>query len=322
MIAAGIIGAAGYTGGELLRLLHFHPRIKITALVSSSQAGKSVAAIHTDLGPHIDMCFVDHTDLEALDVIFLCGGHGRAKEFLHQNNPPSHLKIIDLSHDFRINPESHGFVYGLTEVFRSRIVEAQRIANPGCFATAIQLGIAPLAKHKLITQDIHVSAITGSTGAGQSLSPNSHFSWRSHNASVYKSFNHQHVAEINQTIHELQPSFNKQINFIPMRGAFTRGILASIHCQVDESEAHLQQIYKDYYRASSFVYIADNEPDLKQVVNSNFCFLSIKKHSNYVHIVSVIDNLIKGAVGQALQNCNLACGLAEHEGLHLKPSVF
>ncbi|MFV1882934.1 MAG: N-acetyl-gamma-glutamyl-phosphate reductase [Balneola sp.] len=319
MIKIGIIGGAGYTAGELLRVLLQHPEAELVSVVSGSHAGEPVTKAHPDLEGETELNFTDKLN-EDLDLVFLCAGHGKSKQILDQ--VPNGAKIIDLSSDFRLKDTSHNFVYGLPELNREEIKSATHIANPGCFATCIQLSLLPLASAGLLKEDVHVSAITGSTGAGQNPTDTTHFSWRSNNASVYKAFTHQHLGEIRQSLSQLQQGFEKTIHFIPMRGAFTRGILAASYLTLEESELELKKIYQDYYSSHPFVHLSDNEPDVKRVVNTNKVFLHIKKEGNQFLIIGVIDNLLKGASGQAVQNMNLMFGLEETTGLHLKPSAF
>lgn len=320
-INIGIIGGAGYTGGELLRILLNHPNTNIAFVNSKSQAGKPVYATHGDLLGETDIRFADEKDFSKADVLFLCSGHNESKKFLTENSIPENIKIIDLSTDFR--DESNGFTYGLPELQREKIKTASKIANPGCFATSIELAVLPLANEGLIKEDVHISAITGSTGAGQSLSATTHFSWRNNNISIYKAFTHQHLKEITQSIKSLQADFGKAINFIPYRGNFTRGIMANIYTKFDGTIAEAQELYQQYYAAHPFTYISDEaEIDLKQVVNTNKCILHLEKHGDNLLISSIIDNLTKGASGQAVQNMNLIFGLDETAGLKLKPVGF
>jgi N-acetyl-gamma-glutamyl-phosphate reductase len=320
-INIGIIGGAGYTGGELLRILLNHPNASIVFVNSKSQAGKPVYATHGDLLGETDIRFADEQDLSKADVLFLCSGHNESKKFLAENIIPESIKIIDLSTDFR--DESNGFVYGLPELQREKIKTANKIANPGCFATSIELAVLPLASAGVLKEDVHVSAITGSTGAGQSLSATTHFSWRNNNISIYKAFTHQHLKEINQSIKSLQSNFGKAINFIPYRGNFTRGIMANIYTKFAGTIEEAQELYKNYYATHPFTHISDvAEIDLKQVVNTNKCILHLEKHGDNLLISSVIDNLTKGASGQAVQNMNLIFGLDETAGLKLKPVGF
>ncbi len=319
-INIGIIGGAGYTGGELLRILLNHPQVNISFVNSKSQAGKPVYSTHGDLLGETDLLFADEQSFDNIDAIFLCSGHNESRKFLATNNVPANVKIIDLSTDFR--DESNGFVYGLPELQRETIKNATKIANPGCFATSIQLAILPLAKAGLIKDDIHVSAITGSTGAGQSLSATTHFSWRNNNISIYKAFTHQHLQEINQSIKGLQPSFENLINFIPYRGNFTRGIMANVYTKFAGTLEEARELYKNYYASHPFTHISEQEIDLKQVVNTNKCIIHLEKHGDNLLISSIIDNLTKGASGQAIQNLNLIFGLEETAGLKLKSVGF
>ena len=320
MIKAGIIGGAGYTAGELIRLLANHPEVELVFAQSSSNAGKKVWEVHSGLFGDSDLEFCENTPLDSVDVVFLCGGHGKSSAFWQENEKPSGLKVIDLAQDYR--DESCGYVYGLPELNRERILKASLIANPGCFATAIQLAILPLAANGLLNEDVNVTAITGSTGAGVKPGPTTHFSWRNDNVSVYKAFEHQHLKEIGMNIGRLQPSFGGNVNFIPVRGDFSRGILASIHTRCSVSAEEAMDIYRDFYRDAAFTFVFDRNVDLKQVVNTNKCLLSIEKHGSYLLINSVIDNLLKGASGQAVQNMNLIFGLEETMGLRLKASAF
>ena len=313
MAKIGIVGAAGYTGGELLRILVNHPDVHLTCILSNSQAGKLISDVHTDLLGSTHLRF--SKDLTPVDVLFLCSGHGESKKFLAANDIPWHTKIIDLSTDFR--DESEGFVYGLAEFQKEKIKSATKIANPGCFATSIELALLPLAAAGLITEDVHVSAITGSTGAGQSLSPTSHFSWRNNNVSVYKTFTHQHLAEIKQTLGTQQA-----IHFIPYRGNFSRGIMANVYTTYSGTQEQAEKLYEDFYANSPFVFLSPQAVDVKQVVNTNKCFLHLQVHEGQILISSVIDNLIKGASGQAVQNMNLMLGWEEDLGLKLKAVGF
>jgi N-acetyl-gamma-glutamyl-phosphate reductase len=319
-IKIGIIGGAGYTGGELLRILINHPSAELVFVNSQSQAGKPVYSTHTDLLGDTELLFTDKLPFESVDVIFLCSGHGQSAKFLAENTVPSSVKIIDLSTDYR--DETGGFVYGLPELNRERIKTSNKIANPGCFATSIQLALLPLAANNLLKSEVHVSAVTGSTGAGQSLSASTHFSWRSSNISIYKAFTHQHLAEIGQSLKQLQTGFEKEINFIPYRGNFTRGIMANVYLDYDGSLENALEIFEKYYSEHPFCTISKSPIDLKQVVNTNKCILEIQKHGNKLLITSIIDNLVKGASGQAIQNMNLAFGLAETTGLNLKSVGF
>jgi N-acetyl-gamma-glutamyl-phosphate reductase len=321
-INAGIIGAAGYTGGELLRILLNHPQVKISFAQSKSNAGHFLHDVHTDLTGDTEMRFSSLSG--KADVLFLCSGHGEARKFMEQTRLSTGTKVVDLSQDFRLKPvDSSGeWVYGLPELNRKQIASCERLANPGCFATCIQLGLLPLAAAGLLQTDIHVNATTGSTGAGQSLSPTSHFSWRQNNMSIYKAFEHQHLAEIGQSLRQLQSGFGNTIHFIPQRGAFTRGILAGIYLDSNLTLEEAQHLYKLYFETHPFVYISENPLDIKQVLNTNKCFLHLEKHEGRLLITSVIDNLLKGASGQAVQNMNLMFGLEEFSGLKLKGSAF
>lgn len=318
-IKVGIIGAAGYTGGELLRILIHHPQAEIVFANSQSQAGKPVYETHTDLLGDTDLVFTSALPFEEADVIFLCSGHGQSKKFLEQNAVPDNLKIIDLSTDYR--DESEGFVYGLPELNRERIQPARKVANPGCFATTVQLALLPLA-HAGLLSEVHVSAITGSTGAGQALSASTHFSWRNNNVSVYKAFTHQHLAEIRQSLNQLQNGFSEDINFLPYRGNFTRGIMANVYLNFEGSLEEAQQLFETYYAEHPFTHISRRPIDVKQVMNSNKCILELQKHGKKLLITSITDNLLKGASGQAVQNMNLMFGLDEKTGLHLKTISF
>jgi N-acetyl-gamma-glutamyl-phosphate reductase len=323
-IKVGIIGGAGYTGGELLRLLIHHPDTEISFVASRTHAGKALADIHTDLLGDTELTFLN-AGTKPTDVIFLCVGHGEAQKYLESNPPSPQTRVIDLSQDHRIKNTSSvkpGWIYGLPELNRSEISKAHRVANPGCFATCIQLGLLPLAQNNLLNKDIHINATTGSTGAGQSLSPTSHFTWRQNNLSIYKAFTHQHLAEIGQSLHQLQPDLDVKMHFIPQRGAFTRGILAGIYTSVKEDLETLIGSYKTFYANHPFVHVSKEPVDLKQIVNTNKCFLHLEKQENELLITSVIDNLLKGASGQALQNMNLMFGLEETAGLKLKASAF
>lgn len=322
MINVGIIGGAGYTAGELIRLLLIHPDVEISFVNSTSNAGNKITDVHSDLYGETDLVFTDELPFSDIDVLFFCTAHGDSKKFMDSHEVPSSLKIIDLSTDFRLESPEHDFVYGLPELNRRKICAAKHIANPGCFATCIQLGVLPLAKHLMLNSELHVNAITGSTGAGVKPSGTSHFSWRNDNISIYKPFEHQHLAEIKQSLSSLQNSFRSAINFIPVRGNFSRGIFATtyIDCKIDLSE--IKRIYEEYYNDHSFTFVIDKNPDLKQVINTNKCLIHLEKHHDKLLIVSMIDNLLKGASGQAVHNMNLIFGLEESVGLHLKPSAF
>lgn len=320
MIKVGVIGGAGYTAGELLRLLINHPEVELCFVHSTSNAGNPISHVHTSLIGECDLCFSGEYDLQAIDALFICSAHGDSGKFLAENEIPASLRIIDLAQDFR--DESNGFVYGLPELNRKRTLGAQRVANPGCFATAIQLGILPLAAEGLLSEEIHITAITGSTGAGVKPSATTHFSWRASNISTYKSFEHQHLIEIGRNVHLLQPSFEQDINFVPLRGDFTRGILASIYTDCPLTQEQAVELYSNYYADAAFTLLASSNIDLKQVVNTNKALVHIAKHGSKLHIVTVIDNLLKGASGQAVQNMNLMFGLDEKCGLRLKGSAF
>lgn len=320
MIRAGIIGGAGYTAGELLRLLVNHPQVDVAFVHSTSNAGNRIADIHGGLEGDTELRFASEYDLGQIDVLFLCSAHGQSRVWLSENEVPSGVKIIDLAQDFR--DQSCGFVYGLPEMQRDRIRAAQRIANPGCFATAIQLALLPLAAAGLLEDEVHVTAVTGSTGAGVKPSATTHFSWRTDNISVYKAFTHQHLLEIGRNLRTLQPSFDRAVNFVPMRGDFARGILASVYTTCPLSEEEARQLYADYYGTAAFTRVATREVDLKQVVNTNKALVHVARHGDKIHIVAAIDNLLKGASGQAVQNMNLAFGLDETAGLRLKASAF
>jgi len=324
-IKAGIIGGAGYTGGEMLRILVNHPDVDIAFVHSNSNAGNYIYEVHTDLFGDTDLKFTGELRTD-IDVLFLCVGHGDAKKFLEANTIPDSVKIIDLSQDFRLSQnsklKSKNFIYGLPELNREAIKSAQNIANPGCFATCLQLGLLPLVSKGLLNNEVHVSATTGSTGAGQSLSATSHFTWRNDNLSVYKAFNHQHLNEIGQSLKQLQPGFDQAINFIPYRGDFTRGIFASIYTESSLTEEEALKLYQDYYEGHPFTHVTNRNIDLKQVVNTNKVFLQVKKYDNKLFIISILDNLLKGASGQAVQNMNLIFGLDERAGLRLKATGF
>lgn len=321
MLKIGIIGGAGYTAGELLRVLLHHPSVEIAFVQSRSSAGKPLSSVHDDLAGDCDLHFCAAVPAEP-DLLFLCSGHGEAKAFLGENSFSNRLKIIDLSQDFRLGSPGNEFVYGLPELHRALLRQAGKIANPGCFATAIQLALLPLAAEGLLLDEVHVHAITGSTGAGQQPCETSHFSWRSNNLSVYKPFAHQHLAEIRQSLHHLQPGFDKALNFIPVRGNFARGIFASSYTCTDETEKQLRDLYQTFYHDAPFTKLVGENPSLKQVVNTNKCMVFVEKIGDKALVISLIDNLLKGASGQAVQNMNLAFGLPETAGLHLKASAF
>ncbi|GGH06485.1 N-acetyl-gamma-glutamyl-phosphate reductase [Mucilaginibacter phyllosphaerae] len=330
-IKAGIVGGAGYTGGEMLRILINHPNAEIVFVHSNSNAGNHVYDVHHDLFGDTNLTFAAELAFN-IDVLFLCVGHGDAKKFLEANQIPDHIKVIDLSQDFRLSQnaafKNKKFTYGLPELNREAIKTAENIANPGCFATCLQLGLLPLAAKGLLKNEVHITATTGSTGAGQSLSPTSHFTWRNDNLSVYKVFNHQHLGEIGQSLNQAASAFTPPsggwgaINFVPYRGGFTRGIIASIYTECDLSEAEALKTYQAYYAGHPFTHVTNKDIDLKQIVNTNKCFIQVKKHDNKIFIISIMDNLLKGASGQAVQNMNIMFGLDERAGLRLKATGF
>ncbi len=336
MIRIGILGGAGYTGGELIRLLLNHPEAEIVFVNSGSNAGNKIADVHGGLLGETDLEFTDEMPFDKVDVVFFCFGHGKSEEFLKEHSIPENVKIIDLAQDFRIAAPTHDYVYGLPEIHREAICGCRHLANPGCFATCIQLGLLPLAKAGLLKHDVSVNAITGSTGAGQKPAATTHFSWRMGNMSVYKVFTHQHLLEICQSMNELAPEGNPTvgsevaIDFIPYRGDFARGIFCTEVVKFDGEEGtpsnptagQLAQMYRDFYADAAFTHYVDKAIDLKQVVNTNKCLVHIDKFGNKAVITSVIDNLLKGAVGQAVQNMNLMFGLGENAGLRLKASAF
>lgn len=325
MIDIGIIGGAGYTAGELIRLLLHHPKANLNFIYSTSNAGNKVYKIHQDLIGSTGLEF-SSTINPNVDVVFLCLGHGNSKAFLETNTFSDHTKIIDLSNDFRLEKdrdfEGKHFVYGLPELQKDAIKEANYIANPGCFATAIQLAILPLAAHQLLKTDIHVNAVTGSTGAGTSLSDTTHFSWRDNNFSHYKAFTHQHLGEINESMHLLQKAAPSKVHLIPNRGNFSRGIFATAYTDFDGTLEDAKTHYKSYYKNAAFTFVSDEDIHLKQVVNTNTCILHLHKHTNKLLVTSIIDNLLKGASGQAVQNMNLMFGFEETAGLNLKANFF
>ncbi|MBX7202037.1 MAG: N-acetyl-gamma-glutamyl-phosphate reductase [Bacteroidia bacterium] len=315
----GIAGAAGYTGGELIRLLLNHPGVELCWLHSRSNAGKRLDEVHHDLLGETELRFTE-PDFQQIDFLFLCLGHGESRKYLLEHQVPKHIRIIDLSQDFRLD---ENWVYGLPELNRTAIRSSgKNIANPGCFATTIQLALLPLAARQLLNDDIHISAITGSTGAGQSLSQSSHFSWRSNNVSNYKTLDHQHLAEIGRTLRNLQPEGLQEIRFIPYRGSFTRGIFATVYIPTTLSIEDANTLFQQAYHEHPFVWLSHIPVDIKQVVNTNKCFLYLEKKDDMLVISSVTDNLLKGASGQAVQNFNLLAGFAEDTGLRLKPSAF
>ena len=322
MIKIGILGAAGYTGGELIRVLLNHPEAQIVFANSESNAGNLVADVHEGLYGDTDMRFTDEMPFDDVDVVFFCFGHGKSEQFLREHSIPSKVKIIDLAQDFRLAAPDNDYVYGLPEINRERIATAQHVANPGCFATCIQLGLLPAAKMHLINTDVSVNAITGSTGAGQKPGATTHFSWRNNNMSIYKAFIHQHVPEIRQSLTQVQGSLDAEIDFIPYRGDFARGIFATEVVKTDKPVEGIVAGYKEFYKDAKFTHYVDKAIDLKQVVNTNKCLVHVDKYGDKLLITSCIDNLLKGAVGQAVQNMNIMFGVNESLGLSLKPSAF
>ena len=329
-IKVGIIGGAGYTGGELIRLLIHHPDIAVSFIHSRSNAGKPVHSVHHDLVGDTDLEFSSDLN-DDIDVLFLCLGHGESKKFLEENNIAEKVKIIDLANDFRLNLKSEirnrKFIYGLPELNREKIKKANSVANPGCFATTIQLGLLPLAKAGLL-KEVYSTGITGSTGAGQSLSGTSHFSWRSNNIQAYKTLTHQHLGEIHESLHQLQENFPGSalgaggLHFVPWRGDFTRGIFISSQIHIEKTFDELTDLYKDFYAGHPFTHLTNEAVFLKQVVNTNKCIIQLEKVGSILVVHSVADNLLKGAIGQAVQNMNLMFGLTETAGLNLKANYF
>ncbi len=322
MIKVGVVGGAGYTAGELLRILVNHPNVEIVFVNSSSNAGNLLSDVHSGLTGDTNLQFTNELPLEMVEVLFLCSAHGDSKKFVEENEIPAGLKIIDLSTDYRKKSSDHNFVYGLPELNHDEIKIASYIANPGCFATCIQLALLPLAAAGLLNDEIHVNAITGSTGAGVKPTSTSHFSWRNNNISIYKAFGHQHLMEINQSIRQFQPDFRNEINFIPVRGNFTRGIYATSYLKCGLNIAEANELFKNFYKGCAFTFVTDKNPDLKQVVNTNKAIIYLEKHGNKLLVVSMIDNLLKGASGQAVQNMNLMFGIDEKAGLNLKATGF
>lgn len=324
MIKAGIIGGSGYTGGELIRILLNHPQAEIDFVFSTTRAGKSITSAHQDLLGLTDLAFTSEVNPN-VDVVFLCLGHGNSTSFLKENTFSKDTKIIDLSNDFRLKSDAHfngkEFVYGLPELNKEAIISADAIANPGCFATAIQLGLLPLAKAGLLKNEVHINAVTGSTGAGVGLSSTSHFSWRNNNVSWYKPFSHQHLGEIGESLDSYGNPVGKLL-FLPNRGNFTRGILATAYTAIDGSLEDAKALFKEFYTGAVFTHVSDEPIHLKQVVNTNQCHIHLHQHENLILITSAIDNLLKGASGQAVQNMNLMFGFPETEGLLLKAGVF
>ena len=325
MLEIGIIGGAGYTAGELIRLLLNHPKSKINFVYSTSNAGNKLYRVHQDLIGATEIRFTSVINSN-VDVLFLCLGHGNSTAFLEKNSFSENTRIIDLSNDFRLLADKKfdgkEFVYGLPELQREKIKTAKYIANPGCFATALQLAILPLAANGLLQNDVHINAVTGATGAGTSFSSTTHFTWRDNNFTHYKAFNHQHLGEIHQTVHQLQANFNSEINFMPNRGNFSRGIFATVYTKFNGSIEDAKEIYEAYYKDAVFTFVSENDIHMKQVVNTNKCLLHVAKHGDKLLITSTIDNLLKGASGQAIQNMNLMYGFEERLGLNLKANYF
>lgn len=320
-ITVGIVGGAGYTGGEAIRLLINHPNVDLKFVHSRSNAGNLLSDVHADLTGDTELKFTDA--LQYADVVFLCLGHGESKKFLQENILDDSVKVIDLSQDFRLGDSAGNrkFVYGLPELNKDSIKKASNIANPGCFATAIELGLLPLAKLGLL-KEVYTTGITGSTGAGQKLQDTTHFTWRANNISAYKTLTHQHLKEITQSVKQLQPAFSGAINFVPWRGDFTRGIFVSSVIATDKSLDELGSIYRDFYNGHPFTVVSDQTLDLKQVVNTNKCVINLEKEGDKLVVHSAIDNLLKGASGQAVQDMNIMFGLEETAGLKLKSGVF
>ena len=321
MIKVGILGAAGYTGGELIRLLLNHPEAEIVFANSESNAGNLVSDVHEGLIGDTDLKFTDEMPFDQVDVVFFCFGHGKSEQFLKEHSIPASVKIIDLAQDFRIKGD-HDYVYGLPEINKAAIQQAQHVANPGCFATAIQVALLPAAKMGLLKKDVAVNAITGSTGAGQKPGATTHFSWRNNNLSIYKAFTHQHLAEIKQSLVQVQGSLDADIDFIPYRGDFARGIFCTAVIKTQTEGSDIVAAYKDFYKEAAFTHYSDKAIDLKQVVNTNKALVHVDCFKGKVLVTSAIDNLLKGAVGQAVQNMNLMFGLDESSGLRLKASAF
>ncbi len=322
MIRIGIIGGAGYTAGELCRLLLNHPEAEIVFVNSESNAGNLLTDVHEGLYGETTLRFTDALPFDEVDVVFFCFGHGKSMQFLGDHYLPPDVRIIDLAQDFRLASDDNDYVYGLPELNRSLITSAQHVANPGCFATCIQLGLLPLAEAGLLSGDIAVNAITGSTGAGVKPAATTHFSWRSGNMSIYKAFEHQHVPEIVQSLQQLQPDFDGEIDFIPYRGDFPRGIFATEVVKCDAPIEEIEALYRDFYSEASFTHYVDRPVDLKQVVNTNKCLIHAERHRDKLLVTACIDNLLKGASGQAVQNMNLMFGLEETTGLQLKAVAF
>ena len=322
MIKVGIIGGAGYTAGELIRILLGHPDAEIVFVNSTSNAGNKLSAVHEGLMGETDMVFTDQLPLDTIDVLFFCTAHGDTRKFMEANTLPEGLKVIDLSMDYRLEAEDNPFIYGLPELNRRAICKSQYVANPGCFATAIQLALLPAANLNLLKEDVAVNAITGSTGAGQKPSATTHFSWRNNNLSIYKAFTHQHLAEIRQSLSQVQGYLDASIDFIPYRGDFARGIFCTAVIKTKAPAEDIVEAYKEFYRDAAFTHYSDKAIDLKQVVNTNKALVHVDCFDGKVLVTSAIDNLLKGAVGQAVQNMNLMFGIDETAGLHLKASAF
>jgi len=321
MVKVGIIGGTGYTAGELIRILLYHGKVEIDFVFSTSKAGLPVTNVHQDLYGDTELKFTGTVNPN-VDVVFLCLGHGNSKSFLKDHLFSETTKVIDLSNDFRLDPDAGAFVYGLPESRKSAIQNAQFIANPGCFATAIQLALLPLAENGLLKSNVHINATTGATGAGAGLSATAHFTWRDNNFSHYKAFEHQHLDEIEQTLIHHQPEFHQNLYFIPNRGNFSRGIFATLYTTFDGTLEEAKDIYSTFYKDEPFVAISNEEIHLKQVVNTNKCLLHLKRYKDQLLITSCIDNLLKGASGQAVQNMNLMFGWPEIQGLQLKANHF
>lgn len=321
----GIVGGSGYVAGELLRLLQFHDEISLESVYSVSNSARRISEIHQDLLGFKNRKFDDSLS-EELDVVFLCQGHGFSEEILQSFSFSDNTKVIDMSNAFRLKKDAHfegrSFIYGLTELNKDEIKNAQNVANPGCFSTALQLALLPLLKSNLISDDVHINGVTGATGAGASLLKTTNFSWRDNNFSSYKTFKHQHLSEVWQTAHELQPSFENEIYFIPNRGNFSRGIFSTVYTTYHGNLSEAKELYEAFYENSPFVHLFDNQIHLKQVVNTNNCLLHLEIYKDKLLITSIIDNLLKGASGQAIQNMNLMCGFEETQGLKLKANYF
>ena len=322
MVRVGILGAAGYTGGELIRLLLNHPEAEIVFANSESNAGNPVADVHEGLYGDTELCFTSEMPFDSVDVVFFCFGHGKSEAFLKEHSIPENVKIVDLAQDFRLEAPDHDYVYGLPEINKERIAKAQHVATPGCFATCIQLGLLPAASMGLIKGSVAVNAITGSTGAGQKATATTHFSWRNNNMSIYKAFTHQHVPEIRQSLRQVQGHLDADIDFIPYRGDFSRGIFATEVIKTDRPLEEIVEAYKAFYRDARFTHYVDKAIDMKQVVNTNKALVHCDKYGDKLLVTSTIDNLLKGAVGQAVQNMNIMFGLDEATGLNLKSSAF